>query len=308
MRSRLTSLLIASLFVLAGCKDPGASTSAGDKPASASTAATAAKKDGVTAERGPDVLDPSKATEKAPDVFKAKFTTTKGDFVIEVHRDWAPLGADRFYNLVKMGFYNETRFFRVVEGFMVQFGIHGRGDVNAKWQNATIADDPVKESNKRGYVTFAMRGLGGTRTTQIFINFVDNARLDQMGFAPFGQVVEGMDVVDKFYNGYGEGAPRGQGPDQGRMQAQGNDYLKQSFPSLDWVKTATIVPLGMQARRRTEGDRESSSVRLRANVGRDAPIRIAPVAHRAPCGVIATWQGCCGCLLQGMRINPRSCR
>jgi peptidyl-prolyl cis-trans isomerase A (cyclophilin A) len=238
MRNLLTSLFLASTLVLAAsCKDPAAS--APGLPAEGA-AAQGAKK-GVTAEKGAAELDPSKATEKAPEVFKAKFTTTKGDFVIEVHRDWAPQGADRFYNLVKMGFYNEDRFFRAVEGFMVQFGLHGLPEVNRKWQSANIPDDPVKQSNKKGYVTFAMRGLGGTRTTQIFINYADNGRLDGMGFAPFGQVVEGMDVVDRFYKGYGEGAPKGQGPDQGRIQSQGNEYLQGSFPMLDWVKVAQIV-------------------------------------------------------------------
>lgn len=186
-------------------------------------------------------LDPAKLTEQAPPVYKAKFTTTKGDFVIEVHREWAPKGADRFYNLVKAGFFEDVRFFRVVEGFMVQFGIHGEPAVNQVWRDARIDDDPVKQSNKRGYVTFATAGPN-TRTTQIFINFVDrNTFLDGMGFAPFGQVVKGMDVVDKLYNGYGEGAPSGRGPSQPRMQAEGNKYLMAEFPQLDSIKTAKIV-------------------------------------------------------------------
>jgi peptidyl-prolyl cis-trans isomerase A (cyclophilin A) len=188
----------------------------------------------------PDLLDPSKAKDRAPDTFQAKFVTTKGDFVVEVHRDWAPNGADRFFNLVKMGFYDDTRFFRAIDGFMVQLGISGDPAVNAKWQNAGIADDPAKQSNKRGYVTFAQRGMPGTRTTQFFINYKDNANLDPT-FPAFGQVTQGMDVVDALYKGYGEGAPRGAGPDQGRIQSQGNSYLDANFPKLDGVKQARIV-------------------------------------------------------------------
>jgi len=183
--------------------------------------------------------DPSSLNEKAPDVYKAKLDTSKGTFVIEVHRDWSPNGADRFYNLVKNGFFNDARFFRVIEGFMVQFGISGNPDLSAVWREARIPDDPVKQSNTRGTVSFATAGPG-TRTTQVFINFGDNAGLDGQGFSPFGQVVSGMDVVDSFFKGYGEGAPRGQGPDQGRVQMEGNAYLMTDFPKLDYVKKATI--------------------------------------------------------------------
>jgi peptidyl-prolyl cis-trans isomerase A (cyclophilin A) len=193
------------------------------------------------AEKNPALLDPSKATEKAPDTFQAKFTTTKGDFVIEVTRDWAPNGADRFYNMVKIGYLNNVAFFRNIEGFMVQFGINGDPAVNKKWKVSNIKDDPVVESNKPGYVTFAQSGAPNSRSTQVFINFGDNSRLDQDRFAPFGRVVEGMDVVKKLYNGYGEGAPRGLGPDQTRVQAEGNAYLKKSFPKLDYIKKAEIV-------------------------------------------------------------------
>jgi peptidyl-prolyl cis-trans isomerase A (cyclophilin A) len=183
--------------------------------------------------------DPSSLNEKAPDVYKAKFDTSKGTFVIEVHRDWSPNGADRFYNLVKNGFFNDARFFRVIDGFMVQFGISGNPDLSAVWREARIPDDPVKQSNTRGMVSFATAGPG-TRTTQVVINFGDNAGLDGQGFSPFGQVVSGMDVVDSFFKGYGEGAPRGQGPDQGRVQTEGNAYLMTDFPKLDYVKKATI--------------------------------------------------------------------
>jgi peptidyl-prolyl cis-trans isomerase A (cyclophilin A) len=187
-----------------------------------------------------DLSDPASLNEKAPAVYQAKFDTSKGPFVIEVHRDWAPNGADRFYNLVKNGFYNDVRFFRVLEGFMAQFGINGDPSLSAVWRNANIKDDPVKQSNTRGMITFATAGPN-TRTTQVFINFGDNAGLDGQGFSPFGKVVSGMDVVDSLYGGYGEGAPNGAGPDQGRVQSQGNAYVEKSFPKLDYVKTATIV-------------------------------------------------------------------
>jgi peptidyl-prolyl cis-trans isomerase A (cyclophilin A) len=186
--------------------------------------------------------DPAKATAKAPPVFKVKMSTTKGDFVIEVHRDWAPQGADRFYNLVKQGYFNDIAFFRVVKGFMVQFGIHGDPEVNRVWREARIQDDPTgKQSNTRGMVTFAMAGPN-TRTTQIFINYADNNRLDAMGFPPFGKVVDGMKVVDTIEGMYGEGAPQGSGPSQGRIQGEGNAYLKASFAKLDYLKKATLLP------------------------------------------------------------------
>ena len=183
--------------------------------------------------------DPSSLNARAPNTYKAKFVTSKGTFVIQVHRDWAPHGADRFYNLVKAGFYNDARFFRVIDGFMVQFGISGNPDVSAAWTNATIPDDPVRESNARGTVTFATAGPN-TRTTQVFINFNNNAGLNGQGFAPFGKVISGMDVVDSLYKGYGEGAPRGNGPNQGLIKMQGNAYLVTQFPKLDFIKKATI--------------------------------------------------------------------
>jgi peptidyl-prolyl cis-trans isomerase A (cyclophilin A) len=190
----------------------------------------------------PSLDKPKTLNQKASDVYRAKFATSKGDFVIEVHRDWAPNGADRFYNLVKAGYYNETRFFRVVSGFMAQIGIHGKPEMNAIWRDERIPDDPVVKSNLKGFVSFATAGPG-TRTTQFFINFSDgNSRLDGMGFAPFGQVVSGMQVVDSLYAEYGEGAPQGRGPHQGRLQSEGNAYLMRDFPQLDFVKEATILP------------------------------------------------------------------
>ena len=182
---------------------------------------------------------PSALTEKAPEVFKAKFDTSKGAFVIEVRRAWAPNGADRFYNLVRNGFYDDVRFFRVVSGFMVQFGINGDPKLSAVWRDARIKDDAVKQSNKRGFITFATSGPD-SRTSQVFINFDDNSRLDGMGFAPFGQVVSGMNVVDALNAEYGEGAPRGRGPDQGRLQMEGNAYLAKEYSRMDFVKKATI--------------------------------------------------------------------
>jgi len=183
--------------------------------------------------------NPAALTEQAPATYKARFDTSKGVFVIDVRREWAPVGADRFYNLVKNGFYDENRFFRVISGFMVQFGINGNPQVSTPWRNAQIKDDPVKQSNKRGFITFATSGPN-SRTTQVFINFGDNSRLDGMGFASFGQVSSGMNVVDQLYSDYGEGAPSGRGPNQGRMQGEGNAYLTKDFPNLDFVRKATI--------------------------------------------------------------------
>ena len=187
-----------------------------------------------------DFTDPSKLTEKAPETFKAQFDTTKGKFTVEVTRSLAPNGADRFYNLVRSGYFKDLAFFRVIPGFMCQFGIHGDPKVSAAWRQANIQDDPVKGSNTRGAITFATAGPN-TRTTQLFINFGDNKNLDSMGFAPFGKVTEGMDVVDKINGEYGEGAPGGRGPGQGRIQMEGNAYLKKDFPNLDYIKSVTIV-------------------------------------------------------------------
>ncbi|MEQ1833312.1 MAG: peptidylprolyl isomerase [Candidatus Eisenbacteria bacterium] len=197
---------------------------------------------GLTAQAPSSKLrNPLALVEEAPATYKVNLDTSKGPVVIEVTREWAPRGADRFYNLVKNGFYNDVRFFRVIPNFMAQFGIHGDPAVAAAWRMARINDDPVKQSNKRGFVVFATAGPN-TRTTQLFINFKDNsASLDNQGFAPFGRVISGMETVDKIYDGYGEGAPRGKGPDQGRAQAEGNAYLSKEFPRLDFIKSATIA-------------------------------------------------------------------
>ena len=188
----------------------------------------------------PSLLNPASLKAKAPDVYRAQFTTTKGDFVVEVHKDWAPNGADRFYNLVKNGFYNDASIFRVLPRFVVQFGMNANPQIQKVWQTANIRDDSVKQSNKRGYLVFATAGPN-TRTTQVFINLGDNASLDAQGFSPFGTVVEGMDVVDKFYSGYGD-PPRG--PDQGRIASEGKAYLDKNFPQLDSIKSTKILPAG----------------------------------------------------------------
>jgi peptidyl-prolyl cis-trans isomerase A (cyclophilin A) len=189
----------------------------------------------------PALLDPSKATEKAPRHFKVNLQTTSGDIVIQVNRDWAPNGVDRFYNLVKIGYYDDTAFFRVIEDFMAQVGMHADPRVTNAWFKAPIEDDKIATSNVRGTVSFAMRTTRNSRTTQFFINFVDNSFLDKSGFAPIGKVVEGMDVADSLYSKYGEGAPSGNGPSQGGILKEGNAYLKKEFPRLDYINTATII-------------------------------------------------------------------
>jgi peptidyl-prolyl cis-trans isomerase A (cyclophilin A) len=219
--SLITALLLTTLAGLtlpAGAQDK-------EKAAAAATAA---------------LTDPAKLSEKAPDSFKVKFATTKGDITIEVTRAWSPNGADRFYNLVKAGFFRDIAFFRAISGFMCQFGIHGDPAIAQVWREARIPDDQGgAASNTEGMVTFATAGPN-TRTTQFFINLGNNARLDSMGFTPFGKVVEGMDVVKKLNTEYGEGAPQGRGPNQGKVQMMGNAYLKQDFPNLDYIKTAAM--------------------------------------------------------------------
>jgi peptidyl-prolyl cis-trans isomerase A (cyclophilin A) len=173
--------------------------------------------------------------QKDANVFKVKFECSNGTFVVEVHKDWAPLGAARFEELVKSGFFNNDRFFRVVPNFVVQFGLSGNPELDAKWHNNNIKDEPVKQSNTAGTITFAKSSMPNSRTTQIFINLKDNKPLDGMGFAPFGKVVEGMDVVRTINPQYGEA------PDQGMIQSMGNAYLEKQFPKLDYIKSATVV-------------------------------------------------------------------
>jgi len=184
----------------------------------------------------PSLLRPSSLTRKAPEEFKVRFTTTKGDVVLQIHRDWAPRGADRFYNLVRYAFFTDVAFFRVIPGFMAQFGMSPDPKISAAWEPASIMDDPVKHSNTRGTITFAATSAPNSRTTQLFINFANNAPLDKSGFAPIGEVIEGMDVVDKINPEYREQ------PDQGQITAAGKPYLDRNFPHLDYIKKAVIVP------------------------------------------------------------------
>jgi peptidyl-prolyl cis-trans isomerase A (cyclophilin A) len=203
------------------------------KPApSASTTATEPAHNYVK-----ELLSPAKLKEKAPETYQVKFDTTRGQFTVTVTRAWAPLGADRFYNLVKHHFYDNAAFFRVVPQFVVQFGINANSPVSAAWKHTEIKDDPVTQTNKRGAIVFATAGPN-TRTTQVFINLKDNNRLDGMGFAPFGVVDgNGMNVVEMMYEGYGDSA----GPDQDQLEKQGDPYLLKGWPKLDHIKSATLV-------------------------------------------------------------------
>lgn len=181
--------------------------------------------------------DPN-ADPKAPREYRVRFETTRGEFILDVHRDWAPIGADRFYRLVKEGYYNDNAFFRVVPGFVVQFGLSGNPAVTAFWEDRTLKDEPVNQTNARGTITFAKSSLPNSRTTQVFINYADNTNLDGMGFSPFGEVVKGMDVVEAIDSMHGED------PRQDRIQKYGNEYLKREFPQLDYINRATIVAEG----------------------------------------------------------------
>jgi peptidyl-prolyl cis-trans isomerase A (cyclophilin A) len=211
-------------------------------PPKAATGSTAAHKSPAASPYDRALLRPALLAAKAPAAYQVKFTTTKGDFVISVTRAWAPLGADRFYNLVRHHFYDNASFFRVHPKFVVQWGISAYPPVTAAWEHAPIKDDPVVQSNLRGYVTYAKTNDPDTRTAQVFINLVDNQRLDTTGgFAPFGQVTEGLEVVDALYSGYGEAPPDGQGPEQDKIERLGKAYLDKDFPNLDSVKTTTLV-------------------------------------------------------------------
>jgi peptidyl-prolyl cis-trans isomerase A (cyclophilin A) len=179
--------------------------------------------------------NPAALTEQAPAEYKVNFDTSGGTFVVQVHREWAPLAADRFYNLVKNGFYDDVRFFRVIPNFMVQFGMHGNPAITRAWSSTSLKDEPTKQTNKRGYITFARTSAPNSRGTQVFINYKDNGFLDKQGFAPFGEVVQGMDVVEKINSSYGEK------PDQAQVTSSGNVYLNKEFPKLDYIKTATIA-------------------------------------------------------------------
>jgi peptidyl-prolyl cis-trans isomerase A (cyclophilin A) len=186
------------------------------------------------------LLSPPKNDHRAPDAFAVAFDTTKGEVIVDFDRALSPHGADRIFTMVKLGYFQDVAFFRVVSGFMAQVGIHGDPAVNAVWRERNMPDDPVKTSNARGMVTFAKSSMPDSRSTQIFINYVDNGRLDSMGFAPVGKVRD-MAPIDALHSGYGEGAPMGRGPNQARVQLEGNAYLAQEFPELDYIKSARIL-------------------------------------------------------------------
>ena len=231
----VAELVLALMGACAAWAAPQATSTAKKTTTSAAPQTTAAPKSSAS------LLHPDSLKLQAPPVFDAKFVTTKGDFVVEVTRSWSPRGADRFYNLVTYHFFDGAAFFRVVPGFVVQFGISPRPDVSRAWQNAKITDDPVTQSNTRGMLTYATAGPN-TRTTQIFINLGENASLDSMGFSPFGKIISGMEVVDKLYAEYGDAPPDGHGPDQNRIQGEGKAYLEKAFPLLDTIKSSAIVP------------------------------------------------------------------
>jgi peptidyl-prolyl cis-trans isomerase A (cyclophilin A) len=239
MRNYTKMLIAASLFVAASAsaQTPSPSKAPVKKPAAAAPKAGAFD---------PALLQPATLKAKAPDEYEVKFVTTAGDFNLKVTRAWAPIGADRFYNLVRHHFYDGAAFFRVLPGFMAQFGLSAYPEVSRAWEQANIKDDRVVQSNHRGFISFAMAGPN-TRTTQVFINFGNNERLDQSGFAAFGMVTDGMEVVDKLYSGYGEGAPDGKGPSQDLIGNRGRSYLTQNFPKLDTIKTATLIPAAPKA-------------------------------------------------------------
>jgi peptidyl-prolyl cis-trans isomerase A (cyclophilin A) len=235
--SRILILATLSVALSAAAQTPSPSKAPPKKSAPAGKAPATAK----ATPFDPALLHPETLRAKAPEVYEVKFVTTAGDFGIKVTRAWAPNGADRFYNLVRHHFYDGVAFFRVLPGFMAQFGLSPYPEVSRAWEQANIKDDPVVQSNHRGFITYAMAGPN-TRTTQVFINYGNNERLDHDGFAAFGMVTDGMEVVDKLYGGYGEGAPGGRGPDQGLIGTRGRPYLEQSFPKLDTIKSATLVP------------------------------------------------------------------
>ncbi len=243
----LLSVCLASLVACTGDQPPASVPAKPDKPSEPIEHSPGHGPEAhVQAEPAADLSsvpealrDPSALTATAPAAYKVRLKTTEGDIVIAVTREWSPNGADRLYNLVQAGYFEDVAFFRNIAGFMVQFGIHGEPAVNEIWREAKIADDEVVKSNTPGMVSFATAGKN-TRTTQIFINHGNNESLDGMGFSPVGQVVEGQDVVKKLYDGYGEGAPRGRGPRQDQMQEVGNSYLKEAFPELDYIVSASI--------------------------------------------------------------------
>jgi peptidyl-prolyl cis-trans isomerase A (cyclophilin A) len=230
--SSLTLLVAASLVGACG----------GGEPQEQASTQEAAQAEPVLDPASP-LLTPEELTEAAPATYRVRFETSVGTIVVQVNKAWSPNGADRFYNLVKNGYYDDTRFYRVVEGFMAQFGLKGVNAIDQAWRNASFPDDPFTRSNGRGTITFAHAGAN-TRTTQVFFNFKDNTHLDPSGFTPFGEVVEGLDVMDRIYSGYGELPPAGKGPDYGKAWVQGNKYLDQDFPEMTKVISATLEATG----------------------------------------------------------------
>lgn len=229
MLRQLTGAAIAvAVAALFGCSSADNLANAKDREATSETSGTPVK---LVADEKP----------AAADVYYVKLETSKGDVYLEVHPEWAPIGSAHFKELVEAKFYDDCRFFRVLDGFMAQVGMSGDPKVQDEWGEKTIKDEPVKKSNKRGYVTYAKSQLPNSRSTQIFINYDDNSPLDRQGFSPFAVVVEGMSVMDSLYKDYGEGAPNGNGPSQDGIRAKGNEYLNERFPKLDYIKTARVV-------------------------------------------------------------------
>lgn len=189
---------------------------------------------------GTKPVEKAAPAERVADIYRVKFETSKGDFTVEVTRAWAPIGADRFHELVKARYFDEARFYRVIRGFVAQFGIHRDSKTSELWRQLKIVDDPQKEKNRRGTLSFAQNGPN-TRTTQIFINLADNKRLDGQGFVPFGRITEGIEIADKLAFLYGETAPSGAGPDAAKAEAMGNSYLISQFPRLDHIKSARVI-------------------------------------------------------------------
>ena len=235
MKRFIPSLLLGALIALVAASAPAQAQSQSAAPAAKPAAATHSQTASAAVHRtDPALLHPATLTAKSPDLYEVTFKTTAGDFVVQVTRAWAPIGADRFYNLVKHGFFTDAAFFRVVPGFIVQFGLSANPAVNKVWDKASIKDDPVTQSNHTAYLTFATAGPN-TRTTQFFINLGENGALDGQGFAAFGKVTTGMDAVQKIYAGYGEA------PDQAKITSDGKPYLDKNFPKLDRILSATVT-------------------------------------------------------------------
>ena len=232
---RLFGLFLLALLVACGGGESGDSTAT--EPTASGTEDPAPNDPPSDEGGGADpLLNPSLADEQAPDQFQIRFSTTKGSFIVQAVRSWSPLGVDRLYNLVKIGYFTDVAFFRVMPDFIAQFGMHGDPNINSMWENANLQDEPVKQSNQRGFMTYAMKpGIPNSRSTQFFINYKDNSFLDAQGFSPIGEVVAGIEVVDSIFSGYG------QQPNQATISGQGNAYLESQFPNLDYIRSAAIV-------------------------------------------------------------------